>query len=147
LQATLLVAKKTCIMTDTEICLVKKTWKIVAKLDPVLVGDVFYSKLFLESPEFRSMFTTNGAEQSKKLILMLTTVVCGLDRLDELKHEIYQLGIRHKNYGVQNWHYEKVGAALIWTLEHALGSDFSKETKAAWIQCYTELSAAMIGDV
>jgi len=131
-------------MTEQEICLVKKTWKIIAKLDPVLVGDVFYSKLFLETPELKPMFRSSRSEQSKKLMNMLTIMISGLDRLEEFKQDIRQLAIRHRNYGVQNWHYEKTGGALLWTLEQALGSDYSKETKEAWIQCYTELAGAMI---
>lgn len=131
-------------MTEQDICLVKKTWKIIAKLDPVLVGDVFYSKLFLETPELKPMFKSSRSGQSKKLMSMLTMIISGLDRLEEFKQDIRQLAIRHRNYGVQDWHYEKVGGALLWTLEHALGADYTQQTKQAWIQCYTELSGAMM---
>ena len=130
-------------MNERETALVKKSWKIIGKINPVLVGDVFYSKLFLDTPELKSMFKTSRDEQSRKLMTMLTMIVAGLDRLDELKENIRQLSIRHQHYGVENWHYDKVGTALLWTLEHALGNDYNEETKQAWIQCYSELSAAM----
>lgn len=135
-------------MNEQQIALVKKTWKIISKIDPLLVGDVFYSKLFLETPELKPLFSNiSRQEQSKKLIAMLTSIISGLDRLDEFKNDIRQLAIRHKKYGVMNWHYAKVGNALLWMLENGLGCDYDDDTKQAWVQCYTELSAAMMSAV
>jgi hemoglobin-like flavoprotein len=131
-------------MTARQIIVVKKSWQIISKINPILVGDVFYSKLFLETPELRRLFTTDRAAQSQKLVLMLTTIVSGLDRLDAFMSSIKDLAIRHKQYGVVAAHYEKVGAALLWTLEKALGNDFDAETKQAWTRCYTVLSDVMI---
>jgi hemoglobin-like flavoprotein len=131
-------------MTTREIIVVKKSWQIISKINPILVGDVFYSKLFLETPELRRLFTTDRAAQSRKLVLMLTTIVSGLDRLGEFMMAIKELAIRHKQYGVEKAHYQKVGVALLWTLEKALGHDFDAETKQAWTECYTLLSDVMI---
>jgi hemoglobin-like flavoprotein len=131
-------------MTSKQIKLVKKSWQIISKINPILVGDVFYSKLFLETPELRQIFTTDIATQSQKLVLMLTAIVSGLDRLDDFMTSIKAMAIRHVQYGVVEKHYEKVGAALLWTLEKALGNDFDFETKQAWVSCYSMLSQTMI---
>jgi hemoglobin-like flavoprotein len=75
---------------------------------------------------------------------MLTVVVKGLDKLDALKTAIQQLAIRHKGYGVKDEHYQKVGVALLFTLEKGLGNAFNAATKEAWVKCYTILSGIMM---
>jgi hemoglobin-like flavoprotein len=43
-------------MTPHEISLIKKSWSIFRDIEPSIVADVFYSRLFLENPELRRMF-------------------------------------------------------------------------------------------
>ena len=54
-----------------------------------------------------------------------------------------ELGRRHLNYGVQNEHYDTVGAALLWTLEQGLGDAFTGEVKEAWTAAYALMSGVM----
>lgn len=131
-------------MTKEQISLVKKTWGVFRKIDPLLVGDVFYSKLFLDMPHLENLFHSSKEEQSKKLIGMLTIIVGHLDNLEELTEEIKQLAIRHVQYGVKASHYKAVGIALLWTLEQGLGRDWNEEVKASWAACYEILSTTMI---
>ena len=131
-------------MTENQIAVVKNSWAQVAKIDQLVVGNIFYNKLFLDTSELRHLFKGGLEEQSKKLLTMLTVVVKGLDKLDALKTAVQQLAIRHKGYGVQEGHYAKVGAALIYTLEQGLGDAFNATTKEAWVQCYTILSGIMM---
>jgi hemoglobin-like flavoprotein len=131
-------------MTENQITLVKNSWAKVAKTDQLVVGNIFYSKLFLDTPELRHLFKGGLEEQSKKLLTMLNVVIKGLDKLDALKTAIEQLAIRHKGYGVRDEHYAKVGAALIFTLEQGLGDAFNTATKEAWVQCYILLSGVMM---
>jgi hemoglobin-like flavoprotein len=132
-------------MTEEQIALVKKTWKIFRDIDPTLVGDVFYSKLFVEMPPLKHLFHNSREEQSKKLIEMINIIIGRLDRLNELTEDIKKLAVRHVNYGVKPTHYRYVGAALLWTLQQGLGSDWNKETETAWEACYKTLSDTMIG--
>lgn len=131
-------------MTEAQVALVKSTWKLFRDIDPVIVGDVFYSKLFLEVPQTKHMFRTPSAVQSRKLIEMINIIVGRLDRIDELTEDIKQLAIRHVGYGVKATHYKFVGEALLWTLEQGLGKDWNAEVEDAWTACYTTLSEAMI---
>jgi hemoglobin-like flavoprotein len=131
-------------MTAEQIALVKKSWKIFRDIDPVLIGDVFYSKLFIEVPHVRHLFKTSRDIQSKKLIDMLSIVVGRLDRLDELTVEIEQLAIRHVDYGARPERYQAIDRALMWTLKQGLGVDWTKEVEEAWINCYKILSETMI---
>ena len=68
-------------MTKEQTLLVKKSWSIFREIDPVLVGDVFYSKLFFDMPYLEKLFHTPKGEQSRKLIEMLSVIVGRLDRL------------------------------------------------------------------
>ena len=131
-------------MTKEEIILIKRTWKLFREINPVVVGDTFYSKLFLDNPSVRKMFPKEMNQQYQKLIDMLSTVVGRLDNLDELSSDIAAMAQRHVAYGVKPAQYKKVGEALLWTLEQGLGKDFTPEVKEAWTKCYTTLADTMI---
>lgn len=131
-------------MTGDQIALVKHSWKVFRDINPVLIGDVFYSKLFVEAPYVRHMFKTPRHEQSKKLIDMINTIIGRLDRLHEVTEDIRRLAIRHVDYGVKPAHYKAVGIALLWTLQQGLGKDWDKATEEAWASCYKMLSDTMI---
>jgi hemoglobin-like flavoprotein len=130
-------------MTAQEITLIKKSWSIFRDIDPALVGDVFYSKLFLENPELRKMFPRQMEAQYRKLLDMLSTIVARLER-DELSEDIAAMAWRHEGYGVKPEHYNMVGKALLWTLQKGLGDEWTREVQSAWINCYSILSGTMI---
>ena len=127
-----------------DIALIKKSWTDVSKIKPEILGDVFYTKLFYDHPELRKMFPQEMEEQNKKLIDMLNIIIERLENLDELKGEIIAVAKRHVDYAVKPEHYDMVGSALLWTLQKALGKDWTDELKSAWISCYTVLSGTMI---
>ena len=131
-------------MTEMQIGLVKRTWKIFRGIDPGLVGDTFYSKLFNDNPSLRRMFPKSMEQQYRKLIDMLSTIVARLEKMNELKDDITAMAQRHKGYGVRPGHYKLVGKALLWTLKQGLGNDWTKEVEEAWTTCYNVLSTAMI---
>ena len=130
-------------MTSDQIRLVRTTWDQV-----VLIADtaarLFYERLFEMEPELRRLFgRTDMEQQRKKLMQMLTAAVKGLDRLDQLVPVVQNLGRRHATYGVEDRHYDTVGAALLWTLGKGLGDAFTPETKDAWATVYGILATTM----
>ncbi|HMK24755.1 MAG TPA: globin domain-containing protein [Chitinophagaceae bacterium] len=131
-------------MTQKQIALVKSTWSTVAAMDPVTVGELFYSRLFDIAPQLRPMFHSPRPEQSKKLMAMINYVISKLDKLEDILHEVAKLAQRHVNYGVEPGHYILVGGALLWTLEKGLAENWNEEIKEAWTDCYGVLSSAMI---
>ena len=74
----------------------------------------------------------------------IALVVAGLDKMETILPSVRVLGQRHREYGVQNRHYDVVGAALLWTLEIGLGSGWNLELADAWKTAYTALAGAMI---
>lgn len=131
-------------MTEEQIAIVKNSWKMFRGINTGLIGDVFYSKLFADNPSLRKMFPPGMEDQYKKLVDMLGTIVTSLERLDELTEEIAAMAQRHVQYGVRPEHYPQVGKALLWTLQQGLGRDWTPAAAAAWQECYTVLSAAMM---
>jgi nitric oxide dioxygenase len=131
-------------LTPNQIYSIKKSWKTFRSMDPVLVGDVFYSKLFFEHPQVKSLFRISKEQQSQKFIDMLNLIVARLEKWNELDDEVRQLGQRHAGYGVRPQHYEAVGAALLWTLQQGLGTEWTPELQEAWETCFKELTHTML---
>ena len=131
-------------MRKDQILLIKKTWSIFREIDPVLIGDVFYSKLFFDMPQLENLFHTQKDDQSKKLVNMLSVIIGRLDNLEALTEEIKHLAIRHVQYGVKEQHYKAVGTALLWTLQQGLGRDWNEDVRKAWSVCFQILSDTMI---
>jgi nitric oxide dioxygenase len=73
----------------------------------------------------------------------LTVVVRNLDRLEGIVPAVEALGRRHAGYRVRRDDYDTVGAALLDTLEEALGAAFTSEVRGAWATAYGLLSAVM----
>ncbi len=129
-------------MTPHQIELVQGSWE---KVVPIAkdAASLFYLRLFELDPSLKRLFSDDIDEQGKKLMTVLTTVVRGLKRLDQLQQTVWILGRRHQIYGVKEFHYATVAQALIWTLEQGLGSAFTEEVKQAWVTAYTILSQVM----
>jgi hemoglobin-like flavoprotein len=104
---------------------------------------LFYRRLFELDPSLRTMFRGDMAEQRRKLMNMIGAAVRGLDRLEQLVPVVQDLGRKHVGYGVEDRHYDTVGAALLWTLEKGLGSGFTPEVKEAWAAVYGLLASTM----
>jgi nitric oxide dioxygenase len=53
------------------------------------------------------------------------------------------LAVKHIDYGVKPEHYTAVGNALLRTLAKGLGTDFTPEVRAAWVEAYRLLAGVM----
>jgi hemoglobin-like flavoprotein len=106
---------------------------------------IFYGKLFELAPEARPLFAKNDMRvQGEMLMNMLGAAVRGLDRLDELKPALEDLGRRHIAYGVQIPHYAIVEACLLYTIETIAGGAFNLDLKLAWTEIYNFIAQTMI---
>lgn len=116
-----------------------------AKVVPIAeqAAQIFYGRLFELDPSLKPLFKGDMKEQGRKLMTMIRTAVAGLDKLDMLVPAVQDLGRRHVGYGVQDRHYDTVGAALLWTLEKGLAEDFTPRVKEAWTVVYGVLATTM----
>lgn len=129
-------------MTPQQVVLVQTSWQKVVPIKDK-AAELFYGKLFELDPALKPMFRGDMAEQGRKLTAMLNTVVVKLDNLGEIVPAVQDLGKRHVAYGVEDAHYDTVGAALLWTLGAGLGDAFTPEVKEAWTKAYVTLAGAM----
>jgi hemoglobin-like flavoprotein len=129
-------------MNAHQITLVQTTFDYVRPVADTAAA-VFYNRLFELDPSLRKLFHANIAEQGKKLMAALAFVVANLNRPDAILPAVQELGRRHAGYGVEAGHYATVGAALLWTLDAALGDLFTFEAREAWTSAYTLLATVM----
>lgn len=129
-------------MTRRQIELVQTSF---AEVKPIAqaAAALFYDRLFEIAPEVRPMFRGDMAEQGRKLMTALAFVVAGLERFEQLRGVVAELGARHASYGVRDYHYTAVAEALLWTLAAGLGRSFTPEVEDAWVSAYTILADAM----
>jgi len=129
-------------MNYDHVRLVQQSFEQVRPIAP-LAADLFYDRLFELDPGLRRLFKDDMSEQKHHLMTTLAFAVSGLDKPDRILPAVRQLGIRHISYGVQDYHYQIVGEALLWTLAQGLGAQFTDEVEAAWTAVYTLLATTM----
>jgi hemoglobin-like flavoprotein len=129
-------------MTQNQIEIIEDTWDYIIT-NTNEAGKIFYNRLFFESPELRSLFSSDMQEQERKLISLITFAVSKLRTLDEIIDDVRMLGTRHKAYGVKDEYYGKVASALLWTLEKGLGERWNDSVKDAWTTLYLALAEIM----
>ena len=103
----------------------------------------FYSTLFLTDPGVREMFPISMANQRDKLVAALGQVISRVDDLDSVVPTLQQLGRDHRRFGVERHHYPAVGAALLATLEHFSGPEWTPELARDWAAAYDAVADIM----
>lgn len=129
-------------MTPLQVAAVQRTFSLVVPIKEK-AAELFYNRLFELDPSLKPMFKGDIKEQGKKLMSTLALVVSGLGSPASILPAVENLGRKHNGYGVQDRHYDTVGAALLWTLEQGLGKEFTADVKAAWTAAYTLLAGVM----
>jgi hemoglobin-like flavoprotein len=129
-------------MTVEQVNLVKKSFQKVAPISDQAAA-LFYAKLFDINPNLRWLFKGDMKEQGRKLMQVIKYAVESLENIEEFIPEVRALGARHARYGVEDRDYKSVGTALLWTLEKALGREFTPPMKAAWAAVYGLLAETM----
>ena len=122
--------------------LVRTTFGRLAVM-PEVAGALFYERLFAANPGFQPLFKNDMRVQGLKLMTMLAMIVYNLPDPGQVLPAIRDLAVRHAEYGVTLADYDAVREALLWTLEQALGKDFTPAVREAWTVCYDELADEM----
>ena len=104
----------------------------------------FYSTLFLTNPDIRDMFPVSMAAQRDKLVAALGRVISRVDDLDSVVPTLQQLGRDHRRFAVVPDHYPAVGDALLATLEHFSGAEWTDELARDWAAAYGIVADVMI---
>jgi methyl-accepting chemotaxis protein len=129
-------------MDETTIQQVKSSFALVAPIAPQAAA-LFYANLFEADPALRALFKGDMEAQGEKLMQMIGVAVAKLGEPEVLLPALKALGKRHAGYGVQDAHYDVVGAALLKTLDQGLGPAFTPEVRAAWTEVYGVMAGVM----
>jgi hemoglobin-like flavoprotein len=133
-------------MTPEQVDLVQRSWRSVLPVGGT-AAELFYGKLFSLDPSiqalFRKMSKDDLREQGRNLTAMISVAVGSLSKPERITLAVQQLGRRHAGYGVEQRHYELVGAALLWMLDQVLGEAFTPQVRQAWTEVYARLSNTM----
>jgi hemoglobin-like flavoprotein len=130
-------------LTPRQKRLVRESFESVREYSDSVVL-LFYGRLFELAPQARALFKIGIRAQAAKLMDTLTSLVDALDRFEELRKDLAELGRRHAGYKVEAAHYEVLVTALTWAFGQALGIEFDRETRAAWELLLGSVSAVMI---
>ena len=116
-----------------------------AKVTPIAdtAAAMFYDRLFATDPTLRPLFKGDMVVQGRLLMTMIETAVENVQRFDEILPAVRDLGRRHAGYGVKAADYDTVAAALLGTLEQALGPEFTPAVRDAWIAYYQNIAGDM----
>jgi hemoglobin-like flavoprotein len=129
-------------MTPRQRQLVKRSWRQVGDDAPRL-AELFYSRLFEMAPPLRQLFQGDLKLQQQRLATMMDTLAADIDRVEELRPVLHDLGTRHARYGVTDAQYELFGDALMWAFQRVLWSDFTPDVEEAWRAAYRLMAEAM----
>jgi hemoglobin-like flavoprotein len=136
------LVKEIFTMTPRQIELVQHSLNMIGpNLESVAM--TFYDRVFEVNPSLRHMFRGPREDQARKLAHVLTLVVRGLSRPQQILGAVEDLGRRHVAYGVRPEHYDAIGDALLWTLHTGFGDAFIPEMREAWTCAYQFLSSTM----
>jgi hemoglobin-like flavoprotein len=106
-------------------------------------AELFYDRLFAIAPETRPLFVGDLDAQVHKLMDSLAIIIGAADSGPTLASILQNLAVRHVAYGVCDKHYDRVGEALLWTLQRELGDDFTPKVRDAWASLYVSVATAM----
>lgn len=137
------MAALTPALTKAQEALIRESFERIRPLARPL-STLFYGRLFAYAPDLRPMFKGDIQEQGDKLMSMVNACVDGLGRMDELRPQLRELGLRHVSYGTRPEHYPIVTKALLWSLGQALEARFDPETKRAWTALMDEICREML---
>jgi len=132
-------------MNSDQVALIQHS---LAKVHPISeeAAALFYGRLFEIAPDVQPLFRGDIREQGRKLMATLAVIAGGLADLESILLAASALARKHVGYGVRAEHYGPVGVALLWTLERALGAEWTTDLAAAWTDVYTLLSEYMIDE-
>lgn len=101
------------------------------------LATTFYSTLFAEQPEFRSLFPAALDQQKHRLFQALEFVIDNLEDQDRVLGFLAQLGRDHRKYGVEGRHYSASARALLVAVQDSF-------TRAIWTPSLTTAWSELI---
>lgn len=122
-------------MNADQIQLIRSTWSAVHPAAHRVTG-LFYARLFQLDPSLEPRIGRQSMQQAQRLMALMETAICGLDRLPALRRMLLHFGKRYATCGIRPGDYATFGAAWLWALGESLGHTFSPAARNAWTSFY-----------
>lgn len=130
-------------MTPAQIALVQSSFPKISA-EPEKAAKIFYEELFAVAPQFRELFKGDMEAQGRRLMDMLAKLIGGMNRPESLLLPLFNLGRKHKGYGVQKEHFRPFGTAYLKMVERMLGpAAFTPEVQEAYLDIYKLAAGVM----
>jgi len=131
-------------VADLDTAALKENFAAVAAHGGDEVALYFYSYLFYRHPETRDMFPPRMTRQRDRLVSALGHIVSNVDDVEDLLPFLQDLGRDHRKFGALAAHYPAVGNALIVTLRHFSGDEWSDKLEQDWTAAYGLVAQTML---
>jgi len=136
-------------LSDNQVTLLKQTFRIV---DTDRLAMRFYSSLFAQHPEVKSLFPDDLTILSTKIVSVFELVAYSFVETKageyNLQAEVLQplqhLGELHTKKGVVHDYYPWANALLLRSIQEESGPNFTSEMETAWKLALNHLTVAML---
>jgi NAD(P)H-flavin reductase/hemoglobin-like flavoprotein len=105
--------------------------------------EYFYAHLFVQNPEIRALFPFAMGELREAVFQALSQLIWIIDSPESYAAYLGQIGRDHRKFGVRDKHHDAFFGALLVTVEHFSGAEWTAETKAAWQAVLDDAKAVM----
>jgi hemoglobin-like flavoprotein len=131
------------ILTAEEKSMIKLSFAFLIKSN-VSIAEYFYNNLFEMAPLIKPMFKSDRTVLETHFDELITISVNNIDHFDKLHSVLFELGRKHKEYGVQEIHFSVVKSAFILAIQYSLKEHCSKVLGRAWSKYLDNISEVMI---
>ncbi|QPC82950.1 hypothetical protein G4Y79_00830 [Phototrophicus methaneseepsis] len=115
-------------------------------LDQEQVGKIFYDHVLVVMPHFRVHFKDLKLQQHR-FVSFLIKIIHTLDEPEKLQVVLRELTQQHTHLSLKPAHFNKMGDALIVSLEEVLGDKYTPEIGDAWRALYHSIAEVMLSQV
>ena len=105
--------------------------------------EYFYAHLFVQNPEIRALFPFAMGELRDAVFHALSRLIWIMDSPPACTAYLGQLGRDHRKFGVQDKHHDAFFDALLVTVEHFSGAEWTAEARTAWEAALRYAKASM----
>ena len=133
--------------------LVRETWEQVND-DLEDFGMKIFMRLFKTAPKVLRLFSFRDEEALTRIVKLkkhavitmnaIGKVIDNLDDVSEMVSFLKQLGRSHAPLKVESEHFDAFGVALLLTLQHELGSEWTSDVSDAWQMAYDDVKQVLV---
>ena len=104
---------------------------------------LFYGRLFELDPGARHLVAALRQTDGDRLLELMERIVPALERPETLVPELVLLARRYLSHGLREPCWERVGDAMLWSVEQLMHAEWNAELRLAWSDAVTLIISVM----